>query len=130
MHCLPLLQYHHHVPPSAAQTQKGAGGKKNRDAGCEQYLELIGFLNDDLEFGVLPQDWAPHLCDPTLFLLLAGQGLLFLILLCKAKSPWVKQAPAEHSGSGLLSEGEVRRPLGGSMSDRTAEKEFMEKQTG
>lgn len=66
--------------------------KKNRDAGCAQYLELIGFLNDDLEFGVLPQDWAPHLRDPTLLLLLAGQWLLFLILLCKAKNPWVNQA--------------------------------------
>lgn len=55
--------------------------------GCGWYLELIGFLNDDFELGVLPQDWAPHLRNSSFFLLLAGQWLLLLVLLCKAKSP-------------------------------------------
>lgn len=105
------------------------GGKKNRDRGCGQYLELVGFLNDDLEFGVLPQDWAPHLCDPTLFLLLAGQWLLFFILLCKAKSPWVNQAQLVTLDLASC-EREVRKPPGGSVSDRTVEEEFMEQQTG
>lgn len=58
----------------------------------ERYLELIGFLNDDFKLGVLPQDRAPHLCDSTFFLLLAGQWLLLFVLLCKAKSPPVSQA--------------------------------------
>lgn len=95
MHCLALLQFHQPAPPRAVKTQNEGpqpGGRKSRGAGCERYLELIGFLDDDLEFGVLPQHWAPHLCDPALLLLLAGQRLLFFILLCKAKSPWVNQA--------------------------------------
>lgn len=75
---------------NAVQAQKER--KKSRDRGHGQYLELIGLLNDDFELRMLPQDWAPHLRDSALFLLLAGQWLLFFILLCKAKSPSVSQA--------------------------------------
>lgn len=89
-----MLQYHQRVLANAVQMQKEGPqleGKKSKDRGRGQYLELVGFLNDDFELGVLSQDRAPQLGDSTLFLLLAGQWLLFFILLCKAKSPWVSQ---------------------------------------
>lgn len=69
-----------------------ARGEEERGRWYGQYLELIGFLNDDFKLSVLPQDWAPHLRNSTFFLLLAGQWLLFFVVFCKAKSPLVSQA--------------------------------------
>lgn len=116
--------------PTLCKGESLAEGKKNGDRGCGQYLELIGFLNDDFELGVLPQDWAAQLCNATLFLLFAGQWLLFFILLCKAKSLSVIQAWLVTLWSWLPVRGGSQEASGESISDRAAEKEeVMEQQT-
>lgn len=91
---LALPRPHCHALASAVRAQREGPqpeGKESRDRGGGQYLELVGLLNDDFELRVLPQDRAPHLRDSALFLLLAGQRLLFVVLLCKAKSPSVSR---------------------------------------